>query len=79
MSLIKIDVEGAEHLVLEGALCILQKHHPLLMIEIHSVTSMFKTCKSLFEIGYESRVIQEDSANRCFISAYITEPKNQIV
>ena len=34
VNLIKIDVEGAEQLVLEGTVDILRKHHPYLVIEI---------------------------------------------
>jgi len=33
---IKIDVEGAEVRVVQGALGVLQKHHPRLLIEVHS-------------------------------------------
>ena len=34
-NLIKIDVEGAEFLVLEGARRCIERHKPLLVIEIH--------------------------------------------
>ncbi len=33
---IKVDVEGAEHMVLEGATATAQRHHPWMMVEMHS-------------------------------------------
>lgn len=64
---IKIDVEGAEYLVLEGAKNLLSKEKPLLLIEIHSIFNMFKICKILNEINYSTEIINKEPDGRCFI------------
>ncbi len=69
VALMKIDVEGAEHLVLAGALDTLRRHHPLLLIEIHSVLCMLEVSDLLRALGYRIRVLHEDRASRCFIAA----------
>jgi len=65
----KIDVEGAEHLVLAGALDTLRKDHPLLFMEIHSVVCMLKVLDLLHPLGYRVRLLHEDRPSRCFIAA----------
>ncbi len=66
---IKIDVEGAEHLVLAGALKTLKKYSPKLFIEIHSVTSMLFVTQILSRLDYHIKIIKEDTVSRCFIMA----------
>lgn len=55
VSLIKIDVEGAEWDVLQGAQNILQKYHPALIIEIwhHEPARLAKVKEYLQRFGYE--------------------------
>ena len=69
ISLIKIDVEGAEHWVLEGAIQTLRTHHPLLLIEVHSITAMLSVCTILHKEGYDIQLIKEDNVSRCFVAA----------
>ena len=45
---VKIDVEGAEALVLKGFLGALQKYKPILFIEIHS-RELARECKDVLE------------------------------
>ncbi|MBL7950726.1 MAG: FkbM family methyltransferase [Flavobacteriales bacterium] len=66
---IKIDVEGAEHLVLTGAQHILKRDHPLLLLEIHSAVCMMEVLKLLLPLGYAVELLHEDRPGRCFISA----------
>lgn len=68
-SLIKIDVEGAEHLVLYGAENILKKYKPILLIEIHSIFSMYEVMSKLIELKYITSIIHQESDGRCFITA----------
>lgn len=70
--LIKIDVEGAEHLVLYGARELIKMKRPILLIEIHSVVAMLKVSQYLFELDYKFKLLDIDGASRCFVAA---EPK----
>lgn len=69
--MMKIDVEGAEHLVIKGAKTLLQNSHPILFIEIHSVENMLQICNELSSIGYKLSIIEnsEKTQSRCFIKA----------
>ncbi|MBK9629255.1 MAG: hypothetical protein IPO56_16580 [Flavobacteriales bacterium] len=65
----KIDVEGAEHLVLAGAgggLATRSSHPP---DEIHSVVCMLKVLELIHPLGYSTELLHEDRASRCFIAA----------
>ena len=70
-SIIKIDVEGAESLVLEGAVELLSKYKPLLLIEVNNITQMFYVQKRLLKIGYNLEILDKEhtSLSRCFIIA----------
>ena len=67
--LIKIDVEGAEYLVLEGGYELISKSQPILLIEIHSIFNMFKVSESLKILKYSMDLLKQESDGRCFISA----------
>lgn len=70
-SLIKMDVEGAEMMVLEGAVELLSTVRPTMLIEVHHVVTMMQTQELLTRLGYELKVvhIEEDSASRCHVLA----------
>ncbi len=70
-SIIKIDVEGAELLVLEGGVEILSSVKPILLIEVHNIVMMFYIQKLLTQLGYDIRILGEEdsSISRCFIVA----------
>ena len=59
--LIKIDVEGFESEVLEGARGILAAHRPVLYIELCSeyLASTERSIALLEELGYETRALRE--------------------
>jgi len=67
--IIKIDVEGAEHLVLEGGRRMLAKHKPLLLVEVHHICVMLSLTRLLTELGYKLEVLdqQHASPSRCFV------------
>jgi len=50
IALIKIDVEGAERYVIEGGRCLIEKHHPILIIECQRANTR--------QFGYEPEVIE---------------------
>jgi FkbM family methyltransferase len=70
--IVKIDVEGGESFVLRGALGLLREAKPVLVIEVHNIVSMFHTLGLLFDLGYESRILdaEHSSASRCHIIAF---------
>jgi FkbM family methyltransferase len=74
-SIIKIDVEGAESLVLAGALQLLGSKRPILLIEVHHIKAMHDTLNILIRIGYNTHIVDEapNTSSRCFIVAYINK------
>jgi FkbM family methyltransferase len=69
--LMKIDVEGAELMVLEGARKLLAEKRPILLMEVHHICLMLHIQKLLLEAGYQSRILDAANAlpSRCFIIA----------
>jgi FkbM family methyltransferase len=67
--LIKIDVEGAENLVLNGGAGVIKKHRPIVLMEIHSIYNMLMTYEYFNDIGYSVNLLKEEIDGRCFISA----------
>jgi len=68
-SLLKIDVEGAEHLVLNGALNTIRKTKPIVLMEVHSIYNMFHAFNFFISNNYSVTLLNTSSDGRCFISA----------
>lgn len=70
--IIKIDVEGAEHLVLQGGRKTLARYKPLLLVEVHHICVMFSVSRFLVELGYQAELLQPEHAtpSRCFLGAW---------
>jgi FkbM family methyltransferase len=77
--LMKIDVEGAESLVIEGSREVLRKSKPLILMEVHSQPNMMYVTTLLVPLGY-TFVLLEDAGHRCFVAVEppITE-KNPVL
>jgi FkbM family methyltransferase len=56
---IKIDVEGAEHLVLKGAEKTIKKYSPIMVVETHNKNATRKTFEILQSVGYEVRDVYD--------------------
>jgi FkbM family methyltransferase len=71
-SVMKVDVEGSEMLVLAGAGQLLRNHRPAMAIEVHNITSMFSVLTTLHDAGYTVRLIDDGvrSDSRAFILAH---------
>ena len=70
-ALIKIDIEGAEYLALNGGLETLSKYRPILLIEIHSIFNMLKVSEILNKLNYKVELLKEEKDGRCFIAATV--------
>lgn len=70
-AVMKIDVEGAEQLVLEGARELLLRHKPLLLLEVHHIRLMHHIPPLLAGLGYRCQLVDEEHAepSRCFMVA----------
>lgn len=68
IALIKVDVEGAEQLVLQGAKKTIEKFQPHLLMEIHSVECMLEVGKLLESFNYDYHIINVSRASRAFIA-----------
>ncbi len=70
LSLVKIDVEGAEHMVLEGGVETIKRHRPIMLIEVHSALAMINVCKVIYSLNYTISILKDEGGiGRCFISA----------
>lgn len=67
--IIKIDVEGAEHYVLSGALNTILQYKPELLIEYHSEFCSMMCSVFLTRLGYSQLLIKEEADNRITIRA----------
>lgn len=61
IDLIKIDVEGAEHLVIEGAMKTIKKFKPKILFEAWNEENLNKVTKLLSKLNY--KVISIDGDN----------------
>lgn len=75
--IMKIDVEGAEHLVLEGGKGVLKKYKPTLLMELHSIFATVETMRILSELAYKTHILHEDPDGRVFIAAESTSKKTK--
>ncbi len=65
---LKIDVEGAEWLVLGGAGRVLAEDKPLLLVEVHSIYNMYRLAEIFANVHYEMELIKEEKDGRCFFA-----------
>lgn len=68
---IKIDVEGAELLVLKGGNTFFKKHKPIIFMEVHNILMMYYVHDFMINYGYSVRVLDEGNStlSKCFIIA----------
>lgn len=76
VALIKIDVEGAEERVIEGALPLLERWHPLLVIESHGARAVAGVTRLLEPLGYRRTAVLGLSDN--YVWASPPESANEI-
>ncbi|MBY0309597.1 FkbM family methyltransferase [Patescibacteria group bacterium] len=65
--LMKIDVEGAEQLVLGGALDTLRTYRPTIIVEFHSIFSTFACLDLLQTLAYKHTILKKEPDGRVMI------------
>ncbi|MCH1884302.1 FkbM family methyltransferase [Agrococcus sp. ARC_14] len=68
VALVKIDVEGAEARVIEGALAILERWHPVLVVESHGPRAIASISKHLEPLGYRRSAVLGLSDNYMWVA-----------
>ena len=68
-AVVKIDVEGAENMVLEGGRKFIDKFKPVILVEIHSLLNLIKACEFAFSVNYDIKLLKEEiGPPHCFVS-----------
>ena len=60
-SVVKVDVEGVEDMVLSGMKTTLQRERPTVIFEALNKDSFDRTCRLLMEIGYGVRQLEREN------------------
>ncbi len=68
-NVIKVDIEGSEHLFLAGATNTLREHKPLIYMEIHSEFCALLCYKFFESVKYKMSIIHEEDDNRLMVKA----------
>jgi FkbM family methyltransferase len=69
-NVIKIDIEGAEHLFLLGARKFLNDYSPVLYIELHSQFCALTCTEILSTLGYSNIILFEEPDNRILVKYF---------
>lgn len=67
--ILKVDIEGAEHLFLAGAETTIREHRPLIYMEVHSTYCAWVCSQKLQRLGYTLRLLLEEGDGRIIIKA----------
>ena len=67
--ILKVDIEGAEHLLLGGAETTIREHRPLIYMEVHSPFCAWVCSQKLMRLGYSTRLLLEEDDGRIMIKA----------
>ncbi len=67
--IIKLDIEGAEFLALEGMRETIKRSSPLVLVEVHSIFNMYIVGKIFNELNYSIDLLKEEPDGRCFFAA----------
>ncbi len=70
--LLKIDVEGAEQLVLAGAIKTLTLYHPTIIVEFHSIFSAYSCMHILQKLNYTVELLKREPDGRIMVVATYT-------
>lgn len=71
--ILKIDVEGAEQLVLKGAERTLKTHQPAIIVEFHSIYSTFACLDILHRSNYTTTLLKHEPDGRIMAAAVVNK------
>jgi len=77
--IIKVDIEGAEHLFLLGAAGTIKKYKPVIYMELHSQYCALHCTQQLLKMGYQFDILKEESDKRLLIKAFYCDANEQTV
>ncbi|MBN1304029.1 MAG: FkbM family methyltransferase [Anaerolineales bacterium] len=75
--LIKVDVEGLEGDVIEGALSFLEQINPMVMVEVHSTLNGLRVADQLGRLGYEMKILGMKGKRSSLPLVLWTHPKDR--
>ncbi|NML47769.1 FkbM family methyltransferase [Ramlibacter sp. G-1-2-2] len=67
--LVKMDIEGSEHLALLGAMATMKDASPAVMVELHSIYCAVMVLNALEGLGYVCELLHVEEDGRCYIGA----------
>lgn len=67
--IVKLDIEGAEFLALQGMMETIKRSKPLILVEIHSIYNMYIAGKIFNDLNYSIELLKEEDDGRCFFAA----------
>ena len=73
---IKIDIEGSEHLFLFGSQNTIEKHKPVLYLEFHSEYCTLKCVQFLYKMGYEFEILKKENDGRLLVKSFYSGSAN---
>ena len=68
---VKVDVEGAEMMVLRGGKAFFAQHRPVIFMEVHNILLMHAVQAFFIDLGYSVKVLDEENStlSKCFVVA----------
>jgi FkbM family methyltransferase len=66
-NILKIDIEGSEHLLLLGSINFLKENSPIIYIEFHSQYCTLICDELLASLGYSGKILYEEEDGRLFV------------
>lgn len=77
-TVLKIDIEGAEHVMLIGAMNTIKKYRPVIYMELHSEYCSLICSQILTNLNYRISVLHEEEDNRLMVKAIYENSEKEV-